>query len=189
MDFLTLLLLSLGLAMDAFAVSVSNAMCFKNFEKRQEVAAAACFGIFQGAMPVIGFFVGRIFSGFITAVDHWLVLVLLGFIGGKMVWDAIQAMREPEACPVGQTFTTKIMLLQAVATSIDALAVGIGFAALSANIWALGATIATITFVCCVIGGLLGRSFGNILGNRAQIAGGLILIGIGVKIFVEHMFA
>lgn len=188
MGTITFLMLAVGLAMDAFAVSVSNSMCFKNYTKKQELATSAAFGLFQGMMPVIGYLAGRVFTDFISSVDHWVVLVLLGFIGGKMLLDAVKEMREPESCPAGVEFTTKTMLLQALATSIDALAVGISFAALNANIFVMSSGIAVITFLCCFVGCLLGRRFGSLLGSRAQLVGGLILIGIGIKIFVEHMW-
>lgn len=188
MDFWTLPLLALGLAMDAFAVSISNSMCFSNLKRKEAVAASLSFGLFQGVMPVLGFWAGRVFSAFISAVDHWIAFILLGIIGGKMLLDAIKEIRQPEICPVGRTFTVKIMLLQAVATSIDALAVGISFAALAVPIGFAASTIAVITFVCCLIGHALGKRFGMMLGSKAQVAGGCVLIFIGTKILIEHLF-
>lgn len=182
-----LLFTALALSMDAFAVSISNSLCFPGLSKKQGIANSASFGFFQGLMPIIGFFAGQLLSGVITTVDHWIALLLLGFIGGKMLVDGIQALRAPEACPAGQIFTLKTMVMQAIATSIDALAVGVSFAALAVNIWAAAGAIALITFVCCLIGVFLGRKFGFLLGDWAQIFGGLILVGIGLKIFIEHM--
>lgn len=182
-----LFFLALGLSMDAFAVSISNAMCYKNMNSRQATLNAACFGIFQGLMPVVGYFAGRVFEGFITAIDHWVALILLGIIGGKMLVEGIKALREPDSCPQGNVFTTKTMLVQAVATSIDALAVGISLAALEVNIWSSAGLIALLTFVVCLFGALLGKKFGMILGDWAEILGGGILVFIGIKIFVEHM--
>lgn len=183
----TLLLLALGLSMDAFAVSVSNAMCFKALTRKQAFANSLAFGVFQGGMPVVGFFAGRLFEGFVTAVDHWIALVLLGFIGGKMVAEGIRALHAPESCPAGQTFSVKTMLVQAVATSIDALAVGISFAALAVNVWLAAGAIALLTFAICVAGSAIGRKFGALLGDWAKIVGGVVLAGIGLRIFIEHM--
>ena len=113
--------------------------------------------------------------------------MLLEFIGGKMLLDAIKELREPAVCPVERTFTPRLMLAQAIATSIDALAVGVSFAALSVNIVAAAGFIAAVTFVCCLVGHALGRRFGALLGKWAEIGGGIILMGIGVKILVEHL--
>lgn len=187
MGIITLLLLGIGLAMDAFAVSISNGMCYAGMSKKQSFVNSLCFGVFQGLMPVLGFYAGRLFAGFMQAVDHWIALVLLGFIGGKMLVDGIKELREPAGCPADRTFGVKTMLLQAVATSIDALAVGISLAALSVNIVAAALCIAVITFICCMFGSVLGRRFGSLLGDWAQILGGVILVGIGLKVFIEHM--
>lgn len=187
MNFIMILILALGLSMDAFAVSISNSMCYAGITRRQQLASAACFGLSQGMMPVLGFFAGRLLYGFISAVDHWIALILLGFIGGKMLVEGIRALRKKEEkCEITH-YSTKAMLIQGVATSIDALAVGISFAALAVNIWAAAGIIMLTTFLCCILGGLLGRVFGMLLGDWAQIFGGLILLFIGVNIFVQHM--
>lgn len=182
-----LFLIAVGLAMDAFAVSLSNSMCYRGLPPRQMVVNSLTFGVFQGIMPLLGFFAGRLFAKGIQAVDHWMALILLGLIGGKMLVEGIRAMRDKnKSCPTA-VFNGRTLLTQALATSIDALAVGISFAALAVNIWAAVGLIAAITFVCCVAGGLLGKSFGALLGDWAEILGGTILIGIGLKIFVQHM--
>ncbi len=187
----TLFLLALGLSMDAFAVSVTNSMCFANFTRRQAITASACFGVFQGLMPVIGYFAGRVFSKWIGAVDHWVAFALLGFIGGNMLWEAICEMRRAKqegiSCPADKAFGIRMMLMQALATSIDALAVGVSFAALSVNIWQAAGFICCVTFVCCLVGHALGHRFGLLLGARAQLCGGMILVLIGTKILVEHL--
>lgn len=187
MSLITLVLLAFGLATDAFAVSVSNSMCFAGISGKQQVANSACFGIFQGIMPIAGFFAGRLLGSVIMNIDHWLALILLGFIGGKMAIEGAKALRAPSDCPAGNRFGIKTMFMQAVATSIDALAVGIGFAALSVNIWLAAGIIAGITFAACLVGTVLGKGFGAIMGDWAQILGGLLLVGIGLKIFIEHM--
>lgn len=192
MGFLTLFMTALGLSMDAFAVSVSNAMCYKNEGKKLSLLTSAMFGVFQGLMPLIGFFAGSIFSDYIKAFDHWIALLVLGFIGGKMIFDAIKEMREiktVESCPI---LTFKTIFFQAIGTSIDAMAVGIGFAALGGanlfgNIYVSCLVIALTTFVCCLIAHLIGKKAGELLKEKAQIFGGAILIFIGLKIFIEHM--
>lgn len=188
MTIFVLLLTALGLSMDAFAVSVSNAMCYPKMQRSQAIKASACFGLFQGIMPLLGFFAGRLIGDFMSRIDHWVALVLLGFIGGKMAWEGIQALRKPESCPNDAQYTGKTMLMQALATSIDALAVGISFAILDVNIVFAAALIALTTFVCCVVGSALGKRFGALLGDWAQIIGGLLLAGIGINIFIQHMF-
>lgn len=187
MDLWTLLLLALGLSMDAFAVSISNTMCFAGLRRSQAVLTSLSFGVFQGVMPILGFWAGRAFAAFISGIDHWVAFALLGFIGGKMLVDAVRELREPDSCPAQRTFGTKVMLVQALATSIDALAVGVSFAALSVNIWAASSFIAVVTFVCCLAGHAMGRRFGMLLGKWAEVCGGVILLGIGCKILLEHL--
>ncbi len=188
MSILEVVVLALGLSMDAFAVSISNTLCYKGFTTRNMLASSAGFGVFQGVMPIIGFFAGRLLADVISAVDHWVALVLLGFIGGKMLAEGIRALRRPENGEVGGVYTAKTLLLQSLATSVDALAVGVSLAALSVNIWSSAGLIAAITFTVCLFGAFLGRRFSGLLGDWAQVLGGLILLGIGIKIFVEHMF-
>ena len=197
MDSITLFVLALGLSMDAFAVSISNSMCFSGLRRNEAALTSLSFGVFQGLMPVAGYFAGRAFADVVSAFDHWIAFALLGFIGGKMIWDAVKELRAPEACPVGRAFSYKLMVVQAfspramlplaVATSIDALAVGVSFAALDVNIAAAASFIACVTFVCCLAGHLLGKKFGSWLGGKAEIFGGVILVCIGAKILVEHL--
>lgn len=158
MDSITLFVLALGLSMDAFAVSISNSMCFSGLRRNEAALTSLSFGVFQGLMPVAGYFAGRAFADVVSAFDHWIAFALLGFIGGKMIWDAVKELRAPEACPVGRAFSYKLMVVQAFATSIDALAVGVSFAALDVNIAAAASFIACVTFVCCLAGHLLGKN-------------------------------
>ena len=188
MDFTTLLFLALGLSMDAFAVSISNGLSFRNYGKKEALFTSFAFGFFQALMPVIGFFAGQIFAGAIQAVDHWVALVLLGYIGGKMIFDAVRELRHPQECEVNRTLTLRMVMMQAVATSIDALAVGISLSLMKVNIAFAASAIGVITFLCCTVGSLLGKKFGSMLKEKAEIAGGLILVAIGIKIFVEHIF-
>ena len=179
MDSVTLFLLACGLAMDAFAVSLSNGLCYHNFRRSQAALSAVTFGIFQAIMPVIGYFAGRFFSEAISSVDHWIAFILLGLIGGHMLLEAIREIRHPEACTEKRPFTLRILLVQAVATSIDALA--------DTNIAAAAAIIGIITCALCVIGAAIGQKCGAFLGQWAKLLGGVILLGIGFKILIEHL--
>ena len=187
METLTLFLIALGLSMDAFAVSVSNGLCFKNFKKSQAFISSISFGIFQGLMPTIGFFAGTLFFDVISKLDHWIALILLGYIGTNMIIDSIKELKLKNAISEdSKEYTLKTLFLQSIATSIDALAVGISFAALNINILTAALFICIVTFVCCIIGSLIGKKFGHLLQEKAKIFGGIILIFIGLKIFVEH---
>lgn len=177
-----LIMIAVGLSMDAFAVSVSNGMVIPNLRLRDALKFGVFFGFFQMLMPLLGWAAGRLFSSYITAFDHWVAFVLLGYIGIKMIIDAIRGEDET----TGNT-SFRIMLLLAVATSIDALAAGITFAFMSVNIWFSIAVIGSVTFTLSTVGALLGKRAGNALGQRAQIVGGAILILMGVKILLEHM--
>ncbi|MDR2933186.1 MAG: manganese efflux pump MntP family protein [Oscillospiraceae bacterium] len=186
MDLYLLVFLAFGLAMDAFAVSVTNGMCYRIPVWKNALTTGLAFGFFQGVMPIIGFIAGHGFSGLIMRIDHWVALVLLSVIGGKMIVEATaEARRNPSSVPA-KTFTYKTLMMQSVATSIDALAVGVGLGVMQVNIYFSAVCIAVITFFCCVAGVLIGKCFGGILKNRAEIIGGVILILIGVHIFTEH---
>jgi putative Mn2+ efflux pump MntP len=189
MEFFTLVFVALGLSADAFAISVSNGMCYRNIDKKQEFFTALTFGLFQAVMPMLGYLAGRSFSRAISFLDHWIALGLLGYIGGKMVYGAVKELRHPESCPPKKEFTFQVLMLQGVASSIDAFAVGISFAVMGLNIFLSAALIGGITFVCCLFGAQLGRRFGMLLKQKAEIIGGLILIGIGIKVFLEHILS
>lgn len=181
-----LILLSVGLAMDATAVSMTNGMCYPNLRRGWALATSACFGVMQGLMPLLGYFFGSLFYNVISALDHYIALILLGFIGAKMIFEAFHKEKETS----DSEMSVKLMLLQGIATSIDALAVGISFAALDASFHIVSscAIIAAITFALSFAGVYLGKRFGALLQGKAQVLGGVILIAIGVKIFVEHMW-
>lgn len=190
MDLLTLLLVAVGLSMDAFSVSVSNGIFMKTITPSSAFKVAGAFGVFQGLMPIIGYLVAGMFAETIRVVDHWVAFVLLGFIGGKMLWEVLH---EDDA-PKGNPTHWRTLLVMAVATSIDAMAVGVTMALgrtdLLAPWWGFllcAAVIAVVTFVFCFGGVYLGCRTGNCFGKRAQIAGGIVLIGIGVKILLEHL--
>lgn len=182
-----LLLLAIGLSMDAFAVSVTNGMCNRKSSLKTAFACGVCFGVYQGLMPAIGFALGKTFESFITSIDHYIALILLGFIGVKMIIDGIKDNDDTELENVS-TLTIGLLMAQGIATSIDALAVGVSFAALSVNIVSASAFICCVTFCFGFAGVYIGKKFGTILNSKSEICGGIILIGIGVKIFVEHMF-
>lgn len=186
MSILEMILIGIGLSMDAFAVSVTNGLCCKNIKAGKTVMTGVCFGGFQGLMPLIGYYLGRGFAKYITAFDHIIALILLGFIGGQMIWESCKKDEEKNESSI---LTCKMLFMQGIATSIDALAVGVSFAALkNVNIAFAASAICCITFTFSIAGVLIGKKFGNMLNNKAQLVGGLILVGIGVKIFVEHTF-
>lgn len=170
-------LIGVGLSMDAVAVSMSYAMTHhKNMPKLLEMVCL--FAIFQGVMPLSGYFVGGVFSDVVARLGGFLVLFIFGFIGGKMIYDGLCSGDE---CPVNPVLTHKILLLQAVATSIDALAVGVGLRAQQINILPASVTIAATTLLLALTAMLIGRQFGDLLGKKAEVFGGLLLVIIGIK--------
>ena len=184
---LNLLMIAIGLSMDAFAVSTTNGMCVSKQYKRHNfftraLVWSAMFGLFQGLMPMLGYFLGKTFASFISSIDHWIAFVLLGFIGGKMIWEAVHP--EKEECEVNLPLST--ILTQAIATSIDALAVGVSFALLEVNILSASVIIALTTLLCSLVGAYLGKAFGSLLKSKAEVFGGVILVLIGLKILLEH---
>ena len=193
MGMIELLLLAVGLSMDAFAVSIGNGLTMKKSSVKTALATALSFGLFQALMPTAGYFLGSAFENVIKEFDHYIALLFLGFIGGKMIFDGIKELREKheggeeEEKPFKLSFGA--LMIQAVATSIDALIVGVSFAALpNVNIWAAVSFIGVTTFTISLVGVFFGKKFGQLLGSKAEVLGGLILVGIGVKVFVEHMF-
>ena len=184
MDLLSLLLLAVGLSMDAFAVSVCKGLAVGKVKAKHMCVVGAWFGGFQALMPTIGYLLGTKFEKYITAVDHWIAFVLLLLIGANMIREAL-SKSEPEEADASLSFKT--MLLMAVATSIDALAVGITFAFLQVRIVPAALTIGATTFVISAIGVKVGSVFGLRYKKRAEIAGGVILCLLGVKILLEHL--
>lgn len=186
--FFTLLLMGAGLSMDAFAVSICKGLSMRKVNKKQCLVIGLFFGGFQALMPFIGWVLGSQFEQYITSIDHWIAFILLGFIGGKMVVEAIR--EKDEAVEVGKMdppLDLKEMFILAIATSIDALAVGITFAFLQVPIVEAISVIGITTFVISVIGVYVGNFFGNRYKKKAELAGGMILILIGVKILLEHL--
>ena len=183
MTILELFLIGVGLSMDAFAASVCKGLNMKKINWRQSLIIALFFGGFQALMPLIGWGLGRQFEHLITSYDHWIAFVLLCYIGGKMIWDVCQG--EGETCPV--SFSLRDVLLLAIATSIDALAVGITFAFLKVVILQAIVIIGCTTFALSLSGVFLGHRFGVRYKSKAELAGGVILILIGSKILLEHL--
>lgn len=180
-----LFLIGVGLSMDAFAVAVCKGLAMPRMRWRQAAGIALSFGLFQALMPILGWALGRQFETYITSVDHWIAFVLLGFIGGKMIWDAFH--EEEEACSTQEHFSFRELLALSVATSIDAMAVGITFAFLQVKIVPAAALIGCTTFLLSLGGVCAGRRFGSRYRNKATLAGGIILCLIGLKILLEHL--
>lgn len=186
MIYLEVLLIGVGLAMDAFAVSICKGLAMKKVDKKQTLLIAVFFGGFQAIMPLIGWLLGRGFEQYITSIDHWIAFALLGFIGGKMLFDVFRD-KDENSEKDDSALKIKELFVLAVATSIDALAVGITFAFLSYPIAESVAIIGIVTFVISLAGVYIGNIFGKRFEKKAQIAGGIILILIGIKILIEHL--
>ena len=187
MDWVQLVLIAISLSMDAFAVALCKGLCMKKINYRHAGIIALFFGFFQAAMPLIGWFLGKQFEQYITPIDHWIAFVLLGYIGGKMIWDALHEDNEGQACAVDQKLDLKELLVMAIATSIDALAVGITFAFLQVSIVPSECAIGLITLALSFVGVIVGNRFGNRFQAKAQLAGGTVLVLIGLKILLEHL--
>ena len=186
-----LLMIAFGLSMDAFAVSTTNGMCVSRQQTNRFFGKAlswsAMFGLFQGLMPLLGYFLGRAFSEFISSIDHWVAFVLLAFIGGKMLWEAFHEDEEGCDCEDTSGIDLREFCVLAVATSIDALAAGISFAALSVDIVASVSLIGVITFALSLVGVAVGHFFGSRYEKPASVTGGVVLILIGLKVLLEHL--
>ena len=183
MGAIEILLISIGLAMDAFAVSVCKGLAMKKMSWKKAIIIGLYFGIFQAVMPVIGYFLGTTFERFITYVDHWVAFILLVGIGINMVKEAFNKESENR----NDNVDMKTMLVLSIATSIDALAIGITFACLKIHIVMPVITIGLITFIISVIGVKIGNRFGDKYEKKAEIMGGVILILLGIKILLEHL--
>lgn len=187
MSLAELILLSLSLAMDAFSVSVCKGLSMKRIDYRGGAVTALFFGGFQALMPVIGYFLGSRFESYITSFSHWIAFILLVFIGGKMVFETFHGEDDSYNESSGYKFNIKELLILSIATSIDALAVGIVFATEGANIALSVSLIGSITFILSLSGIVIGNKFGNRYEKKAEIAGGVVLILIGVKLLLEGL--
>lgn len=187
MGIVELLLTAIALSMDAFAVSVCKGLGMRRMRYDQALVISLYFGVFQALMPLIGWLLGTSFSRYIQAFDHWIAFVLLAFLGGKMLWDVFHEKEDGEQESAERRLDHRELFMLAIATSIDALAVGIAFACLDVNIWSSISIIGVTTLVISLAGVWIGNRFGNRFQKKAEIAGGLVLILIGVKILAEHL--
>lgn len=180
-----IILLAVALAMDAFAVSVSKGLCMPKINYMHTAIIALFMGAFQALMPTIGWILGKGFNNIISDYDHWIAFILLGFIGGKMIYESITDEDKTE-CKSQNILDIKELVILAFATSIDALATGVTFAVLKVNILLSVLLIGIITYLICFVGVMIGNRFGIKYKSKAEIAGGIILILFGLKILLEH---
>lgn len=183
MKLFEIIVIAIGLAMDAFAVSVCKGLSMKKIEWKKAIIIAVYFGVFQAIMPVFGYFLGSSFSVFVQKVDHWIAFILLSIIGVNMIKEST----DDEVEKRNDNVDFKTMVVLAIATSIDALAVGVTFAFFEVNILIAISIIGIITFILSIFGVIIGNKFGDKFQNKAELAGGIILIIIGVKILLEHL--
>ena len=183
MNFIEIFLIGISLAVDAFAVSICKGLSMKKYEVKKGLIIGIYFGIFQGIMPIIGYLLGTTFENLITSIDHWIAFVLLLTIGANMIREALSKYEETN----NDNVDIKTMIPLAVATSIDALAIGITFAFLKVNILTATIIITITTFILSIIGTKIGNNFGTKYKSKAEFIGGLILILMGIKILLEHL--
>ena len=186
MDALDVLILGLALSADAFSVTISNMFVYPHESRARQMLMPVMFGLFQGLMPLLGYFLGGVAATIIERYAGIVTLVILGFIGGSMVREGVESIRHPEVTEASdKRLTFGVILMQAVATAIDAFAVGVSLRAESVAILPASGLITLTTFACCVVALFLGKRFGELLGDRAEVVGGLVLIGIGLKAFLS----
>jgi putative Mn2+ efflux pump MntP len=186
MSFIELLLIAVGLSMDAFSVSICKGLTTKRFSWRMALTCGLWFGLFQVLMPIIGYFLGAQFQHLIESIDHWIAFGLLFLIGANMIREAVWGDKDDDI-PENGSLSFKTMFLLAVATSIDALAVGVSFACIQVKLWSSVLVIGITTFLFSVLGVKIGNVFGSKFEKSAEITGGIILILIGLKILLEHL--
>ncbi len=186
MKFTGILVLAVGLAMDAMAVAAARGLATPKILPRHVVMVALFFGGFQALMPLVGWAIGTGIGPMVQAWDHWIAFVLLSAIGGKMLWEA---RHESEAPPPGDPFGFKVMLVLAIATSIDAMIAGVTLPMIDAPLLLTLTTIGITTALLSALGLFAGRKFGSMLGKRLDVVGGLVLIGLGLKTLIEHLRA
>lgn len=179
-----LLILAVGVSMDALAVSICKGLAIKKLKLRHALIVGLWFGFFQALMPTIGWLLGSTFASLITAIDHWIAFILLALIGGNMIREAVSKKEEEE---MDSSLAFMGMLMLAIATSIDALALGITFAFLQVSILSAAAIIGLCTFLISALGVKIGNVFGARFQSKAEFFGGLVLILIGLKILLEHL--
>ncbi len=184
-DFLSVLLIAIGLSADSFAVALSGSISMRTLSSLQVFRASLSFGLFQALMPVLGWLAGRTVVDLVAQYDHWVAFILLALVGGRMVWESFHSGEgRSENADITRGF---LLLTLSVATSIDALTVGLTFAFLEVNIILASSIIGVVAFVATTIGFLLGRRVGKLVGRRAEAIGGMVLIGIGIRILLSHI--
>jgi putative Mn2+ efflux pump MntP len=186
MDYISIVAIALGLSFDTFAVSLSYGVLQNRILFRQAARIALVLAFFQGGLTVAGYFLGSLISDALRAFDHWIALVLLSFLGAKMILDGLMRKDDSEIRDYSKTLA---LVTVAVSTSIDAFAVGVSFALLEMMIWISGIIIGAVTFIASMTAIRIGKSAGKHLGQRVEIIGGIILVSIGLKIFLEHILA
>ena len=187
MEVLQIILIAIGVSMDAFAVSICKGLACHDKPKKTALLCGIWFGLFQMIMPIIGFLVGSLFADFIESFDHWIAFILLAFLGGKMLKDVFSKENKDKNDNLNDLSFSKMLIL-AIATSIDALAVGLTFAMINTNIYLAIPIIGICTFMLSAIGALIGKKCGEKHKKIATIIGGIILILLGIKILIEHLF-
>ncbi len=185
MHFWTILFIALGLSMDALAVAIASGISLGTVSGRQLFRLGFHFGLFQAGMPVLGWFAGRTFAGYMTAFDHWIAFLLLAYVGGKAIYQARQPVDSD--IPKGDPTRGASLVMLSTATSIDAFAVGLSFALLEVTIWYPCLIIGLVTGAVTTFGMIMGSRLGMRFGKRVEILGGIVLIGIGLKILIEHL--
>ena len=185
MSIIEIALIGVGLAMDAFAVSICKGLAMRRMNYKKDIIIAAFFGVFQALMPALGYVLGTTFANKIAAIDHWIAFILLALIGANMIKEALSS--DDDECQDDSLRLGDLIMLS-IATSIDALAVGITFAFFNVSLLLSVSMIGIITFIICVIGVKVGNVFGEKYKSKAELAGGLILIVMGAKILIDHLF-
>ena len=185
MSIIEIALIGVGLAMDAFAVSICKGLAMRRMNYKKAIIIAAFFGVFQALMPALGYVLGTTFANKIAAIDHWIAFILLALIGANMIKEALSS--DDDECQDDSLRLGDLIMLT-IATSIDALAVGITFAFFNVSLLLSVSMIGIITFIICVIGVKVGNVFGEKYKSKAELAGGLILIVMGAKILIDHLF-
>ena len=184
MEFFSIFLIALGLSADCFAVSLSASIANRNHSPAQVIKVSFFFGFFQAIMPILGWLAGKTIVDFIANFDHWVAFALLAFVGGKMLWEAFHHEKDEKPADISRGL---LLLTLSIATSLDALAVGLAFAFEDINIWLASLTIGITSLAISALGFLIGTKVGQVFGKWAEVLGGLILIGIGIRILVEHL--
>lgn len=177
-------LVAIGLSMDSFAVSVCNGLGMRDIRWHDYLRISVIFGLVQFIFPIIGWYLGSVVSKFISGFDHWIAFALLSYIGGKMVYESFQ---KDKVCELSRKDDYPRLIILAVATSIDALAVGLSFAFIGTSIFVPAIIIGIVTVIATVLGMYFGQNIGHVFESKAELIGGIVLIGIGLKILIEHL--